>query len=91
MKIAILVMLIFLSGCGCLNPYNKTSVQLDQAYQNGQLTYAEYVQAKQTNAANGMQYQRNLMTSLDNIQPKPTTSTRTHCYTIGNDLYCDTN
>lgn len=59
--IFILIILIF---SGCASPYASQYNAITTAYQNGQLTYPEYVQAYQNIQMQDMAWRQNLSQSL---------------------------
>lgn len=50
--VLIFLLIIFFSGCASLNPFYRQYQELNNAYNSGRITYAQYLQLKQ-----GIQFQ----------------------------------
>jgi len=60
-KIGLIVLLVILAGC---SPFTTQYRQLQQAYQSGQLTYPEYVQAYQNLQSQELQWRHNFAQAM---------------------------
>lgn len=68
-KIALFILpILLLSGCATMNPFYNQYQQLNQAYQAGQLTYPQYIQAYQNLQAQEMQWRQNLQQASYQMQ-----------------------